>query len=280
MARGAGRAPPREVVVSFGKTTLLLTDLDERPLGHWALGGVSVLGQDPDGATIYAHERGRDADDPRPRHGGGHRGGAAAPAGAAPAAPARSPVAPILAVAAIAGRRRPGRRALIRAATVRLIPPEQAAELGDRMLIALIERTARPATTRRASARSARSRGGRSTRTPRRGCASWTWARRRPSPRCRAAPCSSTARRAATATPEEHRRLGSGGDRDAIRSAALVARRRHPGRASATSSAATSTSGAGARRRIGASRRRTAAPPAEVPTSTESDWEALRGICR
>ena len=40
--REAPGAPPREVVVSFGNATLLLTDLEERPLGHWALAGVSV----------------------------------------------------------------------------------------------------------------------------------------------------------------------------------------------------------------------------------------------
>ena len=34
--REAPGAPPREVVVSFGNATLLLTDLEERPLGHWA----------------------------------------------------------------------------------------------------------------------------------------------------------------------------------------------------------------------------------------------------
>ena len=36
--------PPREVVVSLGNATLLLKDLDERPLGHWALAGVVRLG--------------------------------------------------------------------------------------------------------------------------------------------------------------------------------------------------------------------------------------------
>ena len=39
-------APPREVVVSFGNSTLVLKDLAERPLGHWALAGVTVVGHD------------------------------------------------------------------------------------------------------------------------------------------------------------------------------------------------------------------------------------------
>ena len=50
----------------------------------------------------------------------------------------RLPLAPILGIAALAAAAAWGPR-MIRAATVRLIPPEQAAEIGDRMLIALIE---------------------------------------------------------------------------------------------------------------------------------------------
>ena len=46
-------APPREVVVSFGNATLVLKDLADRPLGHWALAGVTVVGRDGP-ATIYA----------------------------------------------------------------------------------------------------------------------------------------------------------------------------------------------------------------------------------
>ncbi len=46
-------AEPREVVVSFGDATLVLTDLAERPLEHWALAGVQTLGA-RDGATVFA----------------------------------------------------------------------------------------------------------------------------------------------------------------------------------------------------------------------------------
>lgn len=45
--------PPREVVVSFGAATLVLTDLAEHPLGHWALAGIQPIGTEA-GATIYA----------------------------------------------------------------------------------------------------------------------------------------------------------------------------------------------------------------------------------
>lgn len=135
--REAPGADPREVVVSFGRTTLLLTDIAERPLGHWALAGVAPIDEDADGATVYAMSAGetltiRDRDmvaaietvrrrlpEPRRRR-------------------RRIPAGPILALALLAAAIVAGPR-LIRAAAVRLIPPEQAEEIGDRMLIALIE---------------------------------------------------------------------------------------------------------------------------------------------
>lgn len=51
--RESPEASPREVVVSFGKATLLLTDPTDAPLGHWALAGVEVIAEQ-DGATIYS----------------------------------------------------------------------------------------------------------------------------------------------------------------------------------------------------------------------------------
>ncbi|HET9068744.1 MAG TPA: hypothetical protein VFN28_08860 [Amaricoccus sp.] len=135
--REAPDAPPREVVISFGKTTLLLTDLDERPLGHWALAGVRTLGEEPGGATVYAmsagetltiHDREMVAaiDAVRRRLPEPGRPRRRLPAGAI--------LALVLLAAAIAWGPR-----LVRAAAERLVPPEQAAEIGDRMLIALIE---------------------------------------------------------------------------------------------------------------------------------------------
>jgi len=132
-------ADPREVVVSFGTATLVLTDLGENPLGHWALAGVRVLGCAEDGATVYAMTadggetlRIRDADMIE---------AIAAVSRQWPGPPPRRlrlPVLPILALAAAVALFAFAPR-LIRAATVRLIPPEQAEEIGDRMLIALIE---------------------------------------------------------------------------------------------------------------------------------------------
>jgi hypothetical protein len=142
--RESPEAAPREVVVRFGRTTLVLTDLAEAPLGHWALAGVAVLGRER-GATVYAMTPGcetlaiRDPD-----------------MIAAIAAVARGPIAPpppprrrrlplgalllaaALAAAAVYG---PG---LIRAQAARMVPPEAAAEIGDRMLIALIEARGAP----------------------------------------------------------------------------------------------------------------------------------------
>ena len=46
-------APPREVVVSLGRHHPAPEDLDERPLGHWALAGVVRLGADGR-RTVYS----------------------------------------------------------------------------------------------------------------------------------------------------------------------------------------------------------------------------------
>jgi len=46
-------AAPREVVVSFKNATLVLTDMAEAPLGHWALAGVQAIGRDGP-AVVYA----------------------------------------------------------------------------------------------------------------------------------------------------------------------------------------------------------------------------------
>lgn len=51
--REAPDAAPREVVVSFKNTTLVLTDMREAPLGHWALAGVQAIGREGP-AVIYS----------------------------------------------------------------------------------------------------------------------------------------------------------------------------------------------------------------------------------
>ncbi len=136
--REAPDGAAREVVVSFGKATLILTDLAEQPLGHWALAGVSVLEYGADGAAVYAMTP----------DGGetltiGDRDMIAAIAAVTRRPPEpprrrRLPIGRILALAGLAALIVAAPR-LIRAATARLVPPELATEIGDRMLIALIE---------------------------------------------------------------------------------------------------------------------------------------------
>ncbi len=46
-------AEPREVVVRFGQSTLVLSDVEENPLGHWALAGVQAVGREGP-ARVYA----------------------------------------------------------------------------------------------------------------------------------------------------------------------------------------------------------------------------------
>jgi hypothetical protein len=134
-------AAPREVVVSFGDATLVLTDLAERPLGHWALAGVQAVGRDGP-ATVYAMTRDgaetltiRDADmveaiaavsrahrlrDPEP-----------------PAPPRRSWAPWALAAAALAALAAAG-PPLVAAQAARMMPPEAVEEFGDRMLLQLM----------------------------------------------------------------------------------------------------------------------------------------------
>jgi hypothetical protein len=132
--------PPHEVVVSLGKTTLLIKDLADRPLGHWALAGIVRLGGDG-GAAIYSMTSdGAETLTIRDREMIEAIATLSCPRLAAgPAARGRLPVAPLLALAALAALAAVAPR-LIRAEAALLVPPERAAELGDRLLIRLIER--------------------------------------------------------------------------------------------------------------------------------------------
>ncbi len=132
-------APPREVVVSFGKATLLLTDPSDAPLGHWALGGVQVTGRHG-GATVYV--MGTETLEIRDREmvaaiAEVTRELPAWPR-AAPARKRRQLVGPILAVAMLAAVVIAGPE-LLRRLAVGMVPPEQAEEIGDRVLLALME---------------------------------------------------------------------------------------------------------------------------------------------
>jgi hypothetical protein len=132
-------APPREVVVSFGKATLLLTDPSDAPLGHWALGGVEVTGRHG-GATVYV--MGTETLEIRDREmvaaiAEVTRELPAWPR-AAPARRRRRLVGPIVAVAGLAAVAIAGPE-LLRRLAVGMVPPEQAEEIGDRVLLALME---------------------------------------------------------------------------------------------------------------------------------------------
>jgi hypothetical protein len=146
--RPAPEAEPREVVVSFGRTTLLLVDPEDRPLGHWPLAGVRIIGEEPGGTTVYAMSAGetlavRDRDMVAAIAAVRRR----LPEDAPPRR--RLPLGRILALALLAAAIAGGPR-LVRAAAERLVPPEQAEEIGDRMLIALIEAHGPPCETPKA----------------------------------------------------------------------------------------------------------------------------------
>ena len=51
--REDGTRQRREVVVSFGKSTLVLTDINNNPLTHWSLASINHLGQS-DAGTIFS----------------------------------------------------------------------------------------------------------------------------------------------------------------------------------------------------------------------------------
>lgn len=140
--REAPDAPPREVVVSFGKATLILTDPSDVALAHWAFAALQVVG-DRDGATIYAV-------DPRSGETLSIRDPEMVAAIAEitrelPAWPGttgrrrrRNLFVPLVALVALVAALVWGPE-LLRRLAVAMVPPEQAEELGDRVLLALIE---------------------------------------------------------------------------------------------------------------------------------------------
>ena len=142
--------------MSFGSATLVLTDLADRLLGHWALAGVAVLGQGPGGTTSGMAEG-----EPLTIRDREMVAAIAAVtrdlmARLSPAPPRRRlPVALFLG-AALVGAAITAAPAIVRAQATRMVPPERAAELGEEMLILLVEghgapcaaRVARPALDR------------------------------------------------------------------------------------------------------------------------------------
>ena len=140
-------AGPREVIVSFGNATLMLKDLADAPLGHWALAGVTVLGRDGDGTTYAMSADGGETleiRDPEMIAAIATVTRAGAGPGSAPRRRRRRlPLTPLLVVAALAAIAWAAPRTLHPDPAL-LVPPDRAAEIGDRMLITLVERHGAP----------------------------------------------------------------------------------------------------------------------------------------
>lgn len=144
--REAPGSSPREVIVSFGNATLVLKDLFERPLGHWALAGVAPVGRD-DAGTVYAMtDDGSESLTIRDPEMIAAIAAVALQAGPVQARPATRPrrrrgsaLVPLLLLAAVVAAALAAPK-LMRADAGMIVPPERAAALGDRMLIALVER--------------------------------------------------------------------------------------------------------------------------------------------
>lgn len=140
--REAAGTDPREVVVSFGNASLILTDLTDRPLGHWALAGIEPIGR-AEGATVYAMDRDGEETlairDPEmiAAIAAVSRDWSAVPVPVQALARRRFPVAVlvVLVVLAVFAAQAPR---LVRDQAARMVPPEQAEEFGQRMLLDLL----------------------------------------------------------------------------------------------------------------------------------------------
>jgi hypothetical protein len=139
-------AAPREVVVAFGTETLVLRDLDDTTLGHWALAGLRTL-RDEGSGRVYAMTRDgyetlaiRDPDmiaaiDAVTAAARGFPGPAAARRSRWPSA-----IVALALLAALPLAAPP----LIRDLAARAVTPEAAERLGDEMLIQLIDASGPP----------------------------------------------------------------------------------------------------------------------------------------
>ena len=56
--READARQRKEVVVSFGKSTLVLTDINNNPLTHWSLASINHIGQSDRGTIFSADPHG------------------------------------------------------------------------------------------------------------------------------------------------------------------------------------------------------------------------------
>lgn len=131
-------AMPREVVVALGKSTLLLKDLDERPLGHWAIAGVVRLRRQGPAVTYSMTVDGAETLTIRDPAMTEAIAAVARPGLAPRGRRLRLPVVPLVGLALAAALGVAAARVLPSEAA-RLVPPVRAAALGERMLADLAE---------------------------------------------------------------------------------------------------------------------------------------------
>ncbi len=135
--------PPREVIVSFRNTSLVLSDLKENVLGHWALAGVQAIDRTGDTTVYSMNSDGTET----LRIGDPEMNAAIAKVslGEILPEPTRiqktrrlSLVGPLVAllIILIIAAVSPGLAPLL---ATRMVPPASERELGDRMLLALME---------------------------------------------------------------------------------------------------------------------------------------------
>ncbi|TPE52168.1 hypothetical protein [Amaricoccus solimangrovi] len=141
--RESAHAEPRPVTAVLGSSTVVLTGDGGQFLGHWALAGMRVVGEE-DGATRYAI---LDDDGETLELRDTEAKAAIAAAAGDFDAPWTAPPPPggarisisgliLLALALALVLRGPD---LVRAQAARMVPPAQAREFGDRMLLSILE---------------------------------------------------------------------------------------------------------------------------------------------
>lgn len=135
-------AAPREVLVQFGNSTLVLTDFDERHLGHWALAGVQIVNETNDLTTYSMTSEGAEtlAISDRDMITAIASVNHIIPDLTEISAPRRKLpwLGIIVLVSALTATAyfAPG---VVRDQAIRMVPKETAIELGDRMLLGLME---------------------------------------------------------------------------------------------------------------------------------------------
>jgi hypothetical protein len=136
-------AAPREVVVSFKNATLVLTDMAEAPLGHWALAGVQAIGRDGPAVVYSMTADGAETltirdDDMIEAISAVSRADALARQDETAEAPRRGRLWLLLGIAVCLAGAITAAPQVIRMQAARITPPERIAEFGDRMLLQIM----------------------------------------------------------------------------------------------------------------------------------------------